>query len=398
MFKGLSLDQAPPFEAPLLFFVSGIVFAIVASLFLLFGYDTIGTLHLFTLGFTAIVMMGALQQMLPVVVGVNFQKVKLFSIAVLIPFLIGILLFFISFTFGYNLFMPAALLLLFAIGFFAGVTLYKLFKAPFTSATVIAMRLSLLSLLIALLLGVHLLTSIALGKGVQEEFLLAHALFAGVGWIGLLIIGVAYQVIPMFYVTQEFNESIKKYLAPFLFTLLVTVAVSLFVNTTIAHYLFVLILFGYILFGVIALKELIKRKRAILEPSILFWYTGLGTLFILPILYFIDGQLVALLFLFGFATSIIYAMLYKIIPFLVWFHISSWGFFDMPTMKEMISEKLAYIHFGVFITALICLFFSLPLAGLMLFIANTLLLFNLIHPIKIYFTYKKKPSPFATKR
>ena len=400
MFKGLSLDQAPPFEAPLLFLLTAPLWGIVGGAALLFAQSQpqqIGVLHLFTIGFMAQVMIGALQQMLPVVVGVRFPKPILLSKLIFIPLALGIALFFIAF-FGQNfslLFGGAALLLL-ALWGFGAVTLWRLFQAPKATPTVWAMRLSLLSLLIAAGLGGHMAVGFAQGSlgSSFDTLLLVHALFAAFGWVGLLIVGVSYQVVPMFYVTPEPPERFRKWLVWGTFALLLATALGLFLSQKIALALFVTLLFGYLLYGAWMLKLLQKRKRKIWEVSLYYWYLGLVSLFFLPLVWFFDPKRFGILFLFGFAISIMIGMLYKIIPFLSWFHTSSRGFFDMPTMKEMIDEKMALVQFGLHLTALGALLLWPKAAAPFLALSFGLLLWLLIKPVRIYLEYKKKPSPF----
>ena len=56
-----------------------------------------------------------------------------------------------------------------------------------------------------------------------------------------------------------------------------------------------------------------------------------------------------LAFLLGFAMSLIQGMLYKIIPFLVWFHLFRGGAIaikvGVPNMKEIIPEPWMWRHF-----------------------------------------------------
>ncbi len=394
MFKGLSLDQAPPFEAPLLFFATAWLFGLATAASLLLGNISFGTLHLYTIGFMALVMIGALQQMLPVVVGVRFERPKLFSLLLLVPLVVGIIALYLSLTQG--AFFVLALVALFgAMAFFALLTLFKLFKAPHASDSVVAMGLSLLSLLIAAALGAHMLASFAMQKALSPPIPLLHALFAAFGWVGLLIMGVSYQVIPMFYVTKELPERAKRWLAPNIFALIVASAVALFLSHRLALILFITLLFAFIFYGVLLLRQIKRRKRTIKEPSIVFWQIGAITLFFLPLLFFLDSQKFALLYLVGFASSIIFGMLYKIIPFLSWFHISSWGFFDMPTMREMIDEKIAFLQLFVHLATIAAIFIDERLFGGALLLSLLLLGYNLARPLRIYFRYKKKPSPFA---
>ena len=81
MFAGLSLDQAPPFDAPLKFFLTAPLFAIVAGLLLLFSNEftihsqyLIATIHFITIGYMIMIVFGALQQMLPVIAGAVIPK------------------------------------------------------------------------------------------------------------------------------------------------------------------------------------------------------------------------------------------------------------------------------------------------------------------------------------
>jgi len=388
MFKGLSLDQAPPFEAPLLFFLSAPLFGIAGAILYLFGIGDFAILHSFTIGFLAFIMVGALQQMLPVVVGVKFEQPKRVSTALFALLTPGLLLFITALGFGWLKagFVAAALLLL-GLGGFSLLTLYKLIKAPRKSATVVAMMLSLLSLLCATLLGTHLLVTLALGKSVDLAF--AHGALAGFGWVGLLIVGVSFQVIPMFYVTTELEPRFQNLIAPTLFAMILAYAMS---GKSLFFYLIDALFLAY---AIAMLAKLAKRKRAIKEPSIAFWQSGLGAL-ILAALYGtvrLDQGFVYL-FGYGFAMSIIYGMLYKIIPFLSWFHTSSRGFMDIPTMKEMLNERLAYLHLILHLAALAMLF-TVPKVAALLIVAENILFYIIVKkPISIYFAYKKKPSPF----
>ncbi len=403
MFKGLSLDQAPPYEAPLRFFLTAPLFAVLGGFFLLFysadtaSFGSFAIFHLFTLGFITMIMMGAMQQMLPVLVGVTFPKPLLFSKIIHIFLILGTLLFAFGLLFESSLALfISTFFLLIGIFIFASITLYKLFKARHKSDTVVAMIFSLISLILALLGGSHLLVSLALGKaGESFSFVLSlHGSFAFFGWVSLLIAGVTYQVIPMFYVTNDFNPLLKRFFSFFIFGVLLF---SLF-----SKYFLILAGLGYIVFGVFTLKAIESRKRKIKETSIDFWKLSMISLILASALFiasfFIESYylrwILSIIFLYGFVISLICGMLYKIIPFLAWFHISSRGFFDMPTMKEMIEERFLRYQFYAHILSLVFLIIYPKIAGIFIVISNILLLFNLWQAVKIYFSYKNKPSPF----
>ena len=80
----LSFDKAPPFAAPLRFFITAPFFGLLAGLLLVWEGPSLlvsrwtpGTLaitHLLTIGFMLQTMLGALIQILPVVAGVNLAN------------------------------------------------------------------------------------------------------------------------------------------------------------------------------------------------------------------------------------------------------------------------------------------------------------------------------------
>ncbi|WP_200763357.1 hypothetical protein [Nitrosophilus alvini] len=418
MFTGLSLDQAPPFEAPLRFFLTAPIFGILAAAFMFFSDassfanryspEMIATLHLITLGFMTMVMIGAMQQMLPVLVGVRFPKPLLFAKIIHTALVLGTLLMGIGLYFSFSkLLMAASLFLLFSIGIFAIVTGYKVFRSSYSNHTVFSMRFSIISLFIALLLGVHMLVSLGLSK-TGESFLTfvdIHALWAFFGWTGLLIIGVSYQVVPMFYVTPDFSNSIKKLLAPFIFLFLFLTSATLFIDFS---YVFGAVLFCFLFFGIATFKLIEKRKRKLIDTTINYWRISSlllslgGALFILYLFIPNDSLLwiASVTLLYGFAVSLINGMLYKIIPFLAWFHLSSMGYFDIPTMREMIPEKSAklqmILHILAYLSLLLLPFAPLTkLSALLIAISNIMLFINLYKAVKVFFEYKKKPSPMG---
>ncbi len=92
---------------------------------------------------------------------------------------------------------------------------------------------------------------------------------------------------------------------------------------------------------------------------------------------------IAVIFGLGFLYSLLQGMMYKIIPFLAWFHLSSSGHMVIPTMREMISEDLIKLQFFMFISSLfffiIAEFLSpifLYIGALMFIVSNSLLLLN----------------------
>ena len=89
-----------------------------------------------------------------------------------------------------------------------------------------AMRLAALMLAATVLLGLALLSNHAFGWWLQARETLAdlHLTWGLLGWVGILVVGVAYQVVPMFQLTPAYPARLTRWLAPLLFGLLLVLA------------------------------------------------------------------------------------------------------------------------------------------------------------------------------
>jgi hypothetical protein len=102
----------------------------------------------------------------------------------------------------------------------------------------------------------------------------------------------------------------------------------------------------------------------------------------------------------GFVLSLLYGMLYKIVPFMTWFHLSNMGYFNVPMMREMVPEKRMRVQFILHFLSLLFIalgYFDLYLMqiGAVLFTLSSVVLFyNLLGPILIY-TEIRKEEPMS---
>ena len=106
----LSPDQSPPIELPLRFFVVAPVFLVLAGLLLaiiggnpfadLRSPTQIAATHHVTLGFMAMIMAGAIQQLLPVVIGSPMPAPRLVAWLTFLPLIAGTLLLSAGFALG----------------------------------------------------------------------------------------------------------------------------------------------------------------------------------------------------------------------------------------------------------------------------------------------------------
>ncbi|MBF0286130.1 MAG: hypothetical protein HQL51_16915, partial [Magnetococcales bacterium] len=172
--SGLHVDQAPPLSIPMRFFGSAPLFMILGGMALagwgaaLLGYpllgETVATVHLATLGWIAMVMFGAMYQMIPVLAGV---PVPWLGLAPWVHGLMvaGVISLFVSIGMnGHRWFYITA-----SLGLGGGVMLFlvpiavALSQAPSRHPTVWAMRLAALCLLITLGFGAIFLGEYAHG-------------------------------------------------------------------------------------------------------------------------------------------------------------------------------------------------------------------------------------------
>ncbi len=370
---GLSLSDAPPFAKIYPFFLASAFFGFLSFAALSFAdsanrYDTylIGAVHLFTIGFLLNAVFAALFQMLPVVGGIKIEASKL-TLSATAVLSIGAILFFMHF------YMAAMLFLLFAVG----VLLFTLLKKLFTqkpSDTASSIRLALVGGVLALSYGLHLISSYALSRisASHMEFANTHILLSAFGFLGALIIAVARQVLPMFYVAPEFPRFCR------MWSYVILAASILLTIPPLALFGKITLWIAFLAFGTVALKKLYERKRKISDASLKLWQTGLLSLLLGLILiaydYFFElpqkELLFGVFFGLGFLASIVKAMLNKIVPFLAWFHLTSVGIWDAPSVREIITDKTAntelYLHLAAMF--LFCISFVLP----QLFIAGAI--------------------------
>tara|TARA_B100001063_G_scaffold246727_1_gene287229 strand:- start:2347 stop:3615 length:1269 start_codon:yes stop_codon:yes gene_type:complete len=404
--QGLSLEQAPPIGVPIKSFLSAPIFGVLLGLLFLFtpfseisnqySFFAIGAVHLFTLGILSMIIFGAMQQMMPVLAGSVIKKPLLFGNIVHTSLVLGTLGLSSFFIFDIKMFLHIAVLFL-SIAFllFFIITVKLLFKVEFLTSTVKAMRLFSISGLITFFLGLFLAISHISGN-MGENYLVfvnSHILFALFGFASLLIMGVSFQVIPMFYVAQDFPKVMQNKVPLFLFTLLfISFFFLLFeINFFILKLLFVCIFITYSYFG---LKSLKNRKRPVFDITLWYWKLSLIMFIASMILWLFDifesNFILAIVFTFGFLYSLLQGMVYKIIPFLSWFHLSSKGYFSIPTIREFIEEKNIRYHFFLHLFSIVFFILSyfinplIYLASILFIISNIIFFLNCLIGVKKY--------------
>ncbi len=412
----LSAEQAPPISLPLRFFTVAPVFLGLAALLLALAGGNpfadlrspaqIAATHHITLGFMAMVMMGAIQQLLPVVIGSPMPAPRLVAWLTFLPLIAGVLALSAGFMLGrtglLNLSWP---LLGLAFLVFIAASLTSLARASAKNATKTALLLSILSLAGAVTFGMLLAAGYANGLPLPyAKLATAHISLALGGWVLLLAVGVSYQVVPMFQLTPNYPRWTTAGLAPAIFaTLLLNLALLLPESAPrwagfVAEVLFWSLACS---FAVVTLRLQTQRRRHVPDAPLNFFRVSmfslmLAAVFSLAALAFpVAGDplrtLSALAFLLGFALSLIQGMLYKIIPFLVWFHLFRGGLkTGVPNMKNIIPEpwmwRHLWLHGGTLLAALLAPWWNVAawLVMLGLLLQGALLGYGVFTGIAVY--------------
>jgi hypothetical protein len=364
---GLSLDNVPPIDTPLRFFLVAPVFGVLAGI-LLIGYPelltnrwlpaTLAFTHLLTLGVGTMVMLGALFQVLPVVSNRAVPWDQAIAPWVRRGMVWGTLALATGFLTSRGWLIGLAALLL-ASGFVLFVSAFGtgLVRARPAGATTVTLRLAALSLVATLVLGgMQLSLRLWPEAGLYElhqTFL--HAFVGGFGWVLLLIMGVSFQVVPMFHVAPAFPRWVCRQLTLVIFT---ANAAVLLAWQPVAALALPVTLMAAILYASVALKVLMARKRKLVDYTVRFWQLGLSQLITASLLtlglIFTEGDtwrapvelLLGLVFALGFVLSVMLGMLQKIAPFLIYLHLQRKALANpqavmvkLPHMKALIPTE-----------------------------------------------------------
>ncbi|MCC2596661.1 hypothetical protein LKR43_09950 [Pusillimonas sp. MFBS29] len=385
MQRALSLNSSPDIGVPLRLLLSAPVFVLLAALLLLWEgptamvsrwtAPTLAITHLLTLGALASAMAGAMMQILPVATGINVYSPRMTSTAVHGLLSSGTLVLAAGFLSGRTGLFPLAggllggALLWLALACAGGLWLYRKQATKGSIEILSATRFAILALAVTATIGVVLAAGWAGWLPLSRPLTDVHAAWGLLGWVGLLIIGMAYQVIPIFQVTELYPKVVTRWLAPALFVLLVAFTANHYLASSIqweiGRAIALLLLGGCLIFAAITFQLLWTRKRPEPDTTTLFWRTamislaGCAPVWLLQISGTGDFTVtLGVLFLVGFAWSAINGMLYKIIPFLLWYHLQkdlTIALRVVPKVKQIIPDEIAARQFWPHLAALLLL-------------------------------------------
>ncbi len=432
MRQNLSLEQAPPISVPFRFFITAPLFGVAAALLIVFaGPDilssrwspfTLALTHLLTLGFMGLAMCGAIMQMLPVVGGAVVKRPLLVGGTVHVLLVAGILALTTGLLLPSTIAMRLAMVFL-GLGFvvFAAAVFEALMRRPVSSDTIDGMRLAIVSLLITAALGLVLLSAFAWSSLAIDlpRWTNVHLVWGILGWTGLLVVSVAYQVVPMFQLTPRYPGWMTRYLVRALFAaILFWSALYLsgpYLQDLPANIWMLVCIGAFAAFSTATLWLQFRRKRRTEDITVWFWRLGMGSVLVAAL-----GWLAATLFpglaltnefpfllglclLVGFAFSVINGMLYKIVPFLIWFHLQHRrvgltlkGTVTVPNVKRILPthamKRQFHAHLiaiGMLLAAILGPGWVVYAAGVALTVSSAMLWYNLLRSLRIYVEYDR---------
>lgn len=420
MRRGLAFNNSPALSVPLRFFLNVPVFVLLTAMVLLWAGPeaissrwspvTLALTHLLTLGVLASAMIGALLQILPVATNVNALQPQLTATLVHALLTLGTLALAAAFLFAKPLLIQVAVVLLLlallwlVLAISQGLWLHRKIAAPQSANELLSIRFAITALFITACLGGSL--AIALGWQLNAPLLLLthlHSTWGLLGWVGLLIMGISFQVIPIFLVTELYPATLTRWLTTAVFMLLALWTVSMVYISEYPVINFILelaLMLTYVAYAVSTFYLLWTRKRPVADATTLFWrlamlcLTGCGLLWLIGIVSGADLSVtLGTLFIIGFAWSAINGMLYKILPFLLWYHAQKdlkVALRIVPKVKQIIPDTVAVTQFKLHLLAVLLLMTATvwPVlvrpAAIVLTVSAAALAMNMINALRLY--------------
>ncbi|HEY4732427.1 MAG TPA: hypothetical protein VIH66_04195, partial [Gammaproteobacteria bacterium] len=241
-----------------------------------------------------------------------------------------------------------------------------------------------------------------------------HMAWGLLGWVTILVISVAFEVVPMFLITPVYPHWVRRWLTRLIAGLLVLWSVAYAVpflpdpsmQIRLSNLLAGLLGLGLVLFAGMTLYLQHKRRRHLSDVSLQFWRTGLLCLFACVCVWLAMQSFTALkdapglrvllgaLFIAGFTVSVINGMLYKTVPFLIWLHLQAQNSsprIRLPNMKDIIPDRHARRQLRLHIAAVLLLVCAVlepvwcpRVAALAFALSFLYLAFNLYAALRIY--------------
>jgi hypothetical protein len=429
---------APATALPLMFTITGLLALFLGAGWLIARPDilaeyhytpgAVAVTHLFVLGWICSIVMGAMYQLVPVAL-----ETKLFSERLAQVQFVFHATGFVGMVWAFqtwNLKMVSGFGALLAIGvalFFFNIA-QTLRRVPKWNAIATSIASAIGWVVLAVTAGLI----IALAKSYSETLpalasfmfrfdpigaMHAHAHLGAVGLFVVLIVGVSYKLIPMFTLSELQNPRRAAWSVWLLNLGLAGTFVTIVLRSPWKLVFALVIAVALLIYGLELRAILRARKRRALDWGVKTFLTGVGMLLPLSVIAVVLSwpnlpmnawtmqleNVYGFLGLVGVVSFAILGMLYKIVPFLVWFGTYSQhiGKTQVPALAEMYLPRLQIAGFWLYLTGLLATLaameFSNALAvrGGCILLAVALAVFgiNFSQILSHYFRPQLKPLP-----
>lgn len=370
----------------LLAFVTSQIILFLNSSELLIGQfrmpDIWASAHFLLLGFAVMVSMGAMYQLVPVafltpIWNETFGFIQFFITAIgfaLLSILLGV---------KPDIAVYGGIITVLGVFMFIMQMILTISKQTQKNTMTYFVISAIICFLFTIIAGFLLVWNFAFGGILNHDSILFTHISLGVaGWFSMLIFGFSYKLVPMFSLSHGFSMKwAKSTLISYIIGLLLLLSSFWLQIPFLQTVSWFILLVGFILF-VLDMAEIIrKRVKKKLDRPFIFSLFAIGNGLVIHMTAFVASVIgvkhptfwswLVFLYILTWIIFSILGYLYKIVPFLWWTHKYSGkiGKEKVPTLKEMINEKLSVCLFISFTVSIIGILFGASLQlGWMLFI------------------------------
>jgi hypothetical protein len=373
--------RAPSASLPLRFIAAGMLSLFIGVGWLVVRPDVLVTYHynqyvialthLFVLGWICSVVMGAMYQLVPVALETKLFSPRLarWHFALHVIGVAGMVAMFWQWNmkqvghFG-SVFGFGVLLFVYNIG-------RTLARIPKWNVVALGVASALFWLLLTMFAGLVLASAkcwpISPFHPVAQMH--AHAHLGGLGVFVMMIVAVSYKLVPMFTLSEIQNARRAKWSVALLNAGVALVFVTVLLRSAWKLASALLVIAALALYAAEMIAILRSRKRCTLDWALKYFFTAIGVLIPLSAIAVVlcwptlpatafTAQLenvYGFLAFMGLVTLALIGMLYKIIPFLVWYssYSKAIGRSKVPSLADLYSARLQAVGYWLFVTALI---------------------------------------------
>jgi hypothetical protein len=372
--------HAPSVALPLRFILTGMVALLAGSLWLVLRPDMLATYHynqyviaathLFVLGWIASVIMGAMYQLVPVALETRLHSERLarWHYVLHVTGFVGIVAMFRIWDMKQVGHFGS--LLAIGVGLFVYNLARTLARLPRWNVVAAGIAASLGWLSLTILAGLYLAAAKCWSFSPFSPLaqMHAHAHLGGLGFFVMMIVAVSYKLVPMFALSEVQNRRRAGWSIVLLNAGLAGVFATILLSSPWKIMPALVVLGGLVTYGREVVAILRARKRRTLDWGLKYFLTavallvpvsGMGIVLAwpgLPATAFTTQleNVYGFLALIGVVTFAILGMLYKIVPFLVWYasYSKAIGRNKVPSLADLYSPALQAAGYWLFVAGL----------------------------------------------